>query len=664
MQRLSSGLRVNSSRDDPAGLSISSGIESQIRGLRQGVRNLNDAFALLQTAEGGVSTQIDLVQRMRELAVQGSNGTLGNQERSYLNAEMQALVEEFNRISSTTEFNGTKLLDGSFGTANVQVGSLARQAISVGLSSSASSQIFTKTVGTNTYSNSYSQNIGLSSISDPLVADINHDGIPDVVEVNGANSNIAIRLGRGDGTFASATTLAMANSGYGGALGDLNNDGNLDIVSVTRLGRVAVNFGNGDGSFRAYQSLFVGSGSNKGAVIADIDGNGTLDVLNADSVGNFVAVILGNGNGTFASAMTFAVGSAPKTNPIVADINGDGKLDIVQANTASAFDSILLGNGNGTFMAALTAPVGAVSLAPAVVCDVNQDSKLDIIQANISGSGVSVLLGNGNGTFSVGVTLSSGHSVVGTPVAVDLNGDGLLDLVVPDYGAQATSIFIGNGNGTFSIGSTLAIGAIPLTPLVADLDGDGKIDILQGPSVSGSVYAFSGDGHGNFTLKSVMDASGPSGAADTKNGNPISADLNGDGFLDFVICNYDNATVVSGNLIAFIQQTRTQSASNDLNISTQTLAQDSLGILDAGLSALLAMKANIGALESRLESARNLNDSTIQNLASARSQMIDADFAQESAEFTRLQILQKAGIAVLSQANLSAQLSLKLLQNL
>ena len=93
MQRLASGLRINSAADDPAGLAISTGLDSQRRGLLQAVRNLNDARGILETADGTLETQSQLVQRMRELAMQASNGTLSNSDRSYLNNETQQLLE-------------------------------------------------------------------------------------------------------------------------------------------------------------------------------------------------------------------------------------------------------------------------------------------------------------------------------------------------------------------------------------------------------------------------------------------------------------------------------------------------------------------------------------------------------------------------------------------
>jgi flagellin len=126
MQRLSSGLRINSAKDDAAGLAISDRMTAQIRGLNQAVRNANDGISMAQTAEGALQETTNILQRMRELAVQSSNGTNTSQDRASLDDEVQQLVNEINRIAGSTAFNGQNLLDGTFasGAANAifQVG--------------------------------------------------------------------------------------------------------------------------------------------------------------------------------------------------------------------------------------------------------------------------------------------------------------------------------------------------------------------------------------------------------------------------------------------------------------------------------------------------------------------------------------------------------------
>lgn len=129
IQRLSSGLRINSAKDDAAGLSISERFTSQIRGLNQASRNANDGISLAQTAEGALSASGGILQRIRELAVQSANATNSASDRAALNAEVGQLASELNRISQTTQFNGQNILDGSTASATFQVGANANQTI-------------------------------------------------------------------------------------------------------------------------------------------------------------------------------------------------------------------------------------------------------------------------------------------------------------------------------------------------------------------------------------------------------------------------------------------------------------------------------------------------------------------------------------------------------
>ena len=131
MQRLSSGLRINSAKDDAAGLAISDRMTSQIRGMNQAVRNANDGISLAQTAEGALGEVANNLQRIRELSVQSANATNSASDRAALNAEVTQLVSEIDRVSKQSDFNGTKLLDGSFSAQLFQVGANAGQTIAI-----------------------------------------------------------------------------------------------------------------------------------------------------------------------------------------------------------------------------------------------------------------------------------------------------------------------------------------------------------------------------------------------------------------------------------------------------------------------------------------------------------------------------------------------------
>ena len=131
MERLSSGLRINSAKDDVAGVAIADRMTSQIKGLNQAVRNANDGISLSQTAEGALQESTSILQRMRELAVQSANDTNTGTDRASLQKEVGQLQQELNRIANTTAFNGKNLLDGSFSAQKFQVGANANQTISI-----------------------------------------------------------------------------------------------------------------------------------------------------------------------------------------------------------------------------------------------------------------------------------------------------------------------------------------------------------------------------------------------------------------------------------------------------------------------------------------------------------------------------------------------------
>lgn len=135
MERLSSGLRINSAKDDAAGLSIANRMTSQVRGLNQAARNANDGISMAQTAEGAMQEVSNNLQRIRELAVQASSDSNSSTDRAALNDEVTQLVEEIDRVANTTTFNGTALLNGSFGTKSIQVGANQGQTIDVSMTS-------------------------------------------------------------------------------------------------------------------------------------------------------------------------------------------------------------------------------------------------------------------------------------------------------------------------------------------------------------------------------------------------------------------------------------------------------------------------------------------------------------------------------------------------
>ncbi len=200
IQRLSSGLRINSAKDDAAGLAISDRMNAQIKGMTQATRNANDGVSMAQTAEGALSSSGDILQRVRELAVQSSNSSNSASDRKALQTEVTQLTSELNRIANTTEFNGQKLMDGTMGTANFQVGANAGQLISMGGAN------FT----TSTYGNNNAVSGAPSASSTAAIS-------AGTITINGYQGSKQISVGSGSATSAKGVAAAInaesANTG-------------------------------------------------------------------------------------------------------------------------------------------------------------------------------------------------------------------------------------------------------------------------------------------------------------------------------------------------------------------------------------------------------------------------------------------------------------------
>lgn len=203
LQRLSSGLRINSAKDDAAGLAIAQRMTAQIRGLNQAVRNANDGISLSQTAEGAMGSTSDILQRIRELSVQAANASNSASDRQALQNEVGQLVSELDRIATTTEFNGLKLFDGTFGTATFQVGANANQTI----------QTTTANLRTNQYGNNQANGYGTVGMG-PNAASTNPI-TNDTLTVAGylGSQNITVTPGMTGKAIAAKVNLQTGNTG-------------------------------------------------------------------------------------------------------------------------------------------------------------------------------------------------------------------------------------------------------------------------------------------------------------------------------------------------------------------------------------------------------------------------------------------------------------------
>ena len=314
-----------------------------------------------------------------------------------------------------------------------------------------------------------------------VLADFNHDGKIDVATTALLTSEVAVSLGKGDGTLQPAVYYLIDSQGesaYWIATADFNGDGNADLAVADYLGNnVSILLGNGDGTFQppvryptTKRPTFVATG--------DFNGDGRPDLIVADAP--YVSVLLGNGDGTFQMPLDNDSLSPAGFLPVaLGDFNHDGKLDAVVLTLDNLEIGILLGNGDGTFDLTGQYAAGAFT-SSVVVGDFNGDHKLDLAVSDDLENQIYILLGNGDGTFQAEPPFFSNEPAAMT--SADVNGDGKLDLVLftgtnPFPRCQVT-VMLGNGNGTFQAPTSYQAFGEPAQIAVADLNGDRKPDIV------------------------------------------------------------------------------------------------------------------------------------------------------------------------------------------
>ena len=334
------------------------------------------------------------------------------------------------------------------------------------------------------------------------VADINGDQRPDILTANHGNSTAGVLLGQENGDFAPVRTYSSGANSHpeGLALADVNQDGRLDILTANQgSNSVGVLLGQGNGDFAAASTYHAGSPHGPYAVaVADVNGDGRLDLVTANYGSDAVGVLLGQASGGFARVSTYSTG--PDSSPVsvaVADVNGDGRPDCVTANTRTDAVGVLLGQIGGGFAAVMThstgtgtAPAGPNSYPRNVaLADVNGDGRPDILTANLYNHTAGVLLGQAGGGFAAVRSYPTGPNTFPMALAVaDLNGDGRPDVVTANQ-TDTAGVLLGQENGGFAAAATYATGpaGAPYAVTVADVNGDGRLDIVVANAATSTV---------------------------------------------------------------------------------------------------------------------------------------------------------------------------------
>jgi len=388
MQRLSSGLRINSAKDDAAGLAISDRMTSQIRGLDQAARNANDGISLAQTAEGAMQESTTILQRMRELAVQSSNDSNTGTDRASLQKEVAQLQQELDRISTTTSFNNKKVLDGTFTAQSFQVGANAGETISFSVGGTASTQIGAhqhkvggtiNNAGAATTNNVVAQTLTVSgSLGSDTVSVANSASAKTIADsIN--NKSSATGVGASAVTYAKLTVAATGGQSFD--LSGKNTTGetiSANITSTSDLTELAdaINAKTAETGITGQLSSDKSYITLKNAQGYDIQadwksGSITVTGMAADgttTAGSAVALSAAGsatvgGNITFTAEKSFSVGSTSATTILAAATKGSalssiGSVDI--STQAGANDAISVVDSAISFIDTERANLGAI----------------------------------------------------------------------------------------------------------------------------------------------------------------------------------------------------------------------------------------------------------------------------------------------------------------
>ncbi len=677
LERLSSGLRINSAKDDAAGLAISERFQSQIAGLNQAQRNANDGISLAQTAEGAMDEITNNLQRIRELAVQSANATNSISDRQALNQEVQQRIEEINRIAAQTSFNGLKVLDGTFETQTFQVGANTGETIAISGLDSRGSQIgsvLKETVGFSEFEVAQGDpGETLVNVSD---IDLNA-GLTVNITLGGQSVTVDTSSVSDPGSLATAINSGIANTTtLTGVTAELSTDGNSIVFANT-----------GDTPVTADISISDDTGTQVSVTGLDVDplnaaafapqdtelyaGANTLD-LDTDVSGSFGYDDGNGGTGTVNFSLTGNVANDLST--LAGEINSslqgeglDGDLEAVVNGTAidirnktddTAYTLTSVSVSDNVTPTANTINTGTVNATAGTTTSTTQAITTDISSLNFDSGVTGSLSIDGtpvNFELSAGTSLGIGN--LASSISNALTNEGFTNLSVTANGnvLEINNSDTGNsysvtgfnaadgGEPNNSVSSTSPIPAVESITLV-DRFNEGEAYNFN-VDINGEIYSFENVTSINDIVSQVNAKSNDTGIQANLNadndeiffssqfGEPfninIQADLDRDGA-------FDPATETIQSVVSTVENDTVSMI--DIDISTREGADLAMIAVDYAIDSINGFRAELGAVQNRFESTIANLATTSENLSASLSRIRDADFAAESAELARTQV--------------------------
>ena len=605
LNRLSSGLRINSARDDAAGLAIAERFTTQIRGLNQAARNANDGISLAQTGEGALAEVTNNLQRIRELAVQAVNATNSDSDRIAANREVTQRLAEIDRIAAQTSFNGRNVLDGSFGDALFQVGANVGEAISLGLNTS----VRTSAIGAVATAESVDLDTLIAKKGTAAQASFDLSGLlgkdysggtaakaavftsaADVpAGFNFAATNASLSFTVSDGTNTKTVTLDQDLSGAATATDTVKRQGIVTEIN-NQLGA----------GFGAKAEL----DGNKLTITSTAKGSDAQVRISNIAAGSATSPIFGTTTGT----TVFTENGADKAIQLTfGDPSNDPVTVTIDANLSTGSKSAQADALVGEIRAALKAAGEGREFS------VKKDGKAGVITVKDNPVNKAFTAGN--------FTLTDTNNALGGGAGAQVTATASTAGVKGTSGASALTLEVSDLTVRFGTDRAITI-------------GKGTYDTVEG------------------FVNAVNRALGSNATATLDKNNVLSIS--------------SGKAITIGGADATKVFTKTSFAtSGDLSttdISTVDGANSAIRAVDAALTTVSDLRSTFGAIQNRFQSTVANLATTTENLTASRSRIQDTDFAAETAALTRARILQQAGIAVLAQANAQPQAVLALLQ--
>ena len=679
MERLSSGKRINTAADDAAGIAISSRMEAEINGIQQAIRNASDGQALIDTTEGAHDEVTNMLQRMRELAVQSANDSNSDDDRAALQLEIDQLLTEVDRISESTAWAGKTLMGGEAGGASTftfQIGATASAAdqISVTIDDTSSDALeigatsvsggrVTGPVGVS-YDNGTLSIIGEPEQSDAISFTINGRNISATYAITDEYADNAAGFAAQIKAAIDAD-IALSPTTYVGMSVLDNGDGTLSIsqsTSVTLDTFTSTN--NATGTFDVPNGLLTIGGTAANTDVFSFNINGVSVSVSRTASDGYAATAAGH-----AAAVKAQVDLTAGLETVNVVDHGDGSLTFTQNSspfiegltaTLTTSEDLSLSYGNngtitvsGAFVANQTVSFNLLGHDISFTTESGgqyEDTLAGVaaqLSAAINDAGIAGLTAAkdaGANTVTMTADVVSGNAVV----------DSGADFMVTTIGDAATSSIAITGAVTDTISSLTAANYA---------NGDSYTFEVLGHELKLVIAA---DGYGNnhagvsAQLADMVNALNLEGVTATAAAGQNNAQVN--------ITRGITGTANSGSTV----MTNIQSLSADevgdptytgaIDVSTSDAAANAIVRIDAALKKINEQRAELGAVSNRLEHTITNLSNVNTNIQASQSRIQDADFATETSALTKSQILSQAATAMLAQANASKQSVLSLLQ--